>query len=509
MIFGCDISEAVCQLKEFASLCEASGFEPRSFLGDKSQTGAIIINGVIHQGEQRWPTSVICVTIAESSGLKIIGRGRDAVGKYAIFGGFAKHKLEFVKKYDLKENIIIYRSDKLEHFEVSNQEAFEFNGKWKATSESDVFHFKARLFGQESEKEKELVNAVVSFEDVRVSAIRSVDMQFDAKVTTKISWPISTLDIQNLAFGVLTDPVLSYTPPMPKFMNGLADSVVCEVERTSLALNESLFTLEASCFFNCTGTFFEPFELQGFPLDCQNLSILMQFNKKSSEAPALRLSRPVEEPGLRVIFEDGDLPEFQMHPPSLEFSTTRKLVGLNFDLKAKIEDVQEVAIRLKVARKYQFYLLKIVVPLIIIEFCTTLGFFLPPVDGFADRLSYVSTMFLTAVAFQFIVSSFTPNLDYMTVLDKFTLSINCHVGLMLLQCCVVGFWEIDSTSVNLALILGNIILIPVSVVIFFFISLNISSGESKKLNESNSLPRAEAESRETFRCLTENTPLIN
>lgn len=50
-----------------------------------------------------------------------------------------------------------------------------------------------------------------------------------------------------------------------------------------------------------------------------------------------------------------------------------------------------------------------------------------------DRIAQATTMYLTCIAFQFVVSTMLPKLPYLTILDKYMLATNFAVILVILQ----------------------------------------------------------------------------
>ena len=90
-------------------------------------------------------------------------------------------------------------------------------------------------------------------------------------------------------------------------------------------------------------------------------------------------------------------------------------------------------------------------------------------DEIGDRLSYAITMALTVVAFQFIISDRLPQVNYMTLLDKYNLYIFSLVLFITVETTIVGYngeglisnaAEIDEICGYLFLgffILGNIL----------------------------------------------------
>lgn len=77
---------------------------------------------------------------------------------------------------------------------------------------------------------------------------------------------------------------------------------------------------------------------------------------------------------------------------------------------------------LRVERMWYSYLWRVIVVLCVISLCSVTSFCINVVkEGHSSRMAHSTTMFLTAVAFQFVVSSSLPHLEYLTLLDKYIL----------------------------------------------------------------------------------------
>jgi hypothetical protein len=194
---------------------------------------------------------------------------------------------------------------------------------------------------------------------------------------------------------------------------------------------------------------------------------------------------------VRIIHAPGALPEFDVKPPILEFGSIDKFVGISYNLKPEKVTFSEVTLRLKVQRKHFFYIYKIVFVLSLIQLCASSVFCLSPVDNFSDRLSYSSTMLLTVVAFQFVVSSFVPAVDYLTLLDKFIMTVTAHVVIIMLICCIIGYSGLDNDALNIVILLLNVLATPGILIVFYFKGQDALKFERLKL-VSNSIALKEA-----------------
>ena len=77
-------------------------------------------------------------------------------------------------------------------------------------------------------------------------------------------------------------------------------------------------------------------------------------------------------------------------------------------------------LEIDVARKSDYYLYKIFVPLGILSF-TSIFFLAVPIEAIGDRISFVSGLLFTTLAYQLIIASSVPRVPYFTLGDTYTL----------------------------------------------------------------------------------------
>jgi len=69
-----------------------------------------------------------------------------------------------------------------------------------------------------------------------------------------------------------------------------------------------------------------------------------------------------------------------------------------------------------------YYLSKMVSVLSMLSILTLAAIKMDPITEYSDRMGYIMTVFLAIVAFAFVVSSSTPLMPYLTILDKLTIA---------------------------------------------------------------------------------------
>ncbi len=212
------------------------------------------------------------------------------------------------------------------------------------------------------------------------------------------------------------------------------------------------------------GTFHEEFELQSFPLDIQDLNVVITCNRPNIvtfqpniEYPSLFMLQDFQ---LKSVF-DVAYKELIMiecnHSNPLESSSGYVYPRFNF--------------RTRLARKSGYYASNVAIPIGIISALSIISMSINE-DGSrletADRLGITLTLLLTAVAYKFVVASSLPTLSYQTLLDKYVwccfafmiiISIeNAIVPIIINRCKSSGnnSSSVENAESYLALVLGVI-----------------------------------------------------
>ncbi len=156
------------------------------------------------------------------------------------------------------------------------------------------------------------------------------------------------------------------------------------------------------------GSFSQPLSLHDFPFDRQTFGVEFVAEPYSSSEIEFRQD-PQAKSGIADIlsFADWQLLGWQVraeeYMPSADVSPRARFV-FSFDLK----------------RRYGYYVLKIILPLIFIVAMSWTVFWIDPNDG-GVQINVAITTILTLIAYQFSVGEVIPRVDYMTRLDLFIL----------------------------------------------------------------------------------------
>jgi hypothetical protein len=98
---------------------------------------------------------------------------------------------------------------------------------------------------------------------------------------------------------------------------------------------------------------------------------------------------------------------------------------------------------LRVKRHSTFFVMNVICILSMLSVLTFVVFALPLDGGLADRINVILTLFLTSVAFKFVIGESIPKVGYTTLLDVFVLA---NMLFLFLSCfvCVAGTWLIQN-----------------------------------------------------------------
>jgi len=164
------------------------------------------------------------------------------------------------------------------------------------------------------------------------------------------------------------------------------------------------------------GTLHSDMDLHAFPYDHQELRIDVESSFHATKF--IKLITAAEDAAL-YSQKCEDHSEFRIVRSSLESTIN----GLEF-VTEDDADFQRYSLVLQVARRSGFYVFKVgLVNVICVVIGCSINFISPDEPG--DKLGLTTTMFLTLVAFQFVIADQMPKISYFTLLDYLVLI--CYV----------------------------------------------------------------------------------
>eukprot|EP01001_Neometanema_parovale_P005776 NODE_2183_length_1489_cov_97.635432_g2075_i0.p1 GENE.NODE_2183_length_1489_cov_97.635432_g2075_i0~~NODE_2183_length_1489_cov_97.635432_g2075_i0.p1 ORF type:complete len:394 (-),score=71.38 NODE_2183_length_1489_cov_97.635432_g2075_i0:308-1420(-) len=198
-------------------------------------------------------------------------------------------------------------------------------------------------------------------------------------------------------------------------------------------------------------------DLRKFPFDHQVLSVVIE----SDNFPASKLKFTCNPSRFILARETLTHQEFRI----LRGDIHEAYVGYDWEANGPDPDQyiwSRIQLDVHVARRSAFYSTKVGVVFLcccLMAFCShALG-----PESLNDRLSLITTMFLTAVAFQFVVADTLPKIPYFTVFDKLVQ----YIALVLLLACVESIFvyslvklhpKVDAQKIDYICLICNCVL---------------------------------------------------
>ncbi len=153
------------------------------------------------------------------------------------------------------------------------------------------------------------------------------------------------------------------------------------------------------------GTFSEPLYLHSFPFDSQELNIRLVMTGFPAENIKF-----ISEPSI----PSGITPEPSI--PNWEIVGSEIIHGGYMPYKAGSAQVASSLFKIKVKRKVGFFVLKIILPMVLIVAMSWMVFYIP-VKDIGTRVSISVTTMLTLIAYRFMVDGLLPPISYLNKLD--------------------------------------------------------------------------------------------
>src|SRR6266542_1324735 len=163
------------------------------------------------------------------------------------------------------------------------------------------------------------------------------------------------------------------------------------------------------------GAFTQPLRLQSFPFDRQTFRVqLVAVRYQSNEV---------------MFLPDWTIEKWELKPIVYALAPRHQYSGYAFEFTA--------------SRNVQHYILKVILPLVLIVIMSWAVFWIDPINASA-QVSIAMTSMLTLIAYRFAIDSQLPLLPYMTRLDVFILASTLLVFFSLIE--VVATIVLDNTQ---------------------------------------------------------------
>jgi len=262
-----------------------------------------------------------------------------------------------------------------------------------------------------------------------VSNVDTVNQTFDAGFYISFEWQPSKLDVDTWKQLKAEDKVkefmphfrpqfrfpnvLSLTKEPRRYLDGSIYSLLINGEKDTRGIITRMdYDYMISARYSIRATFGEPFELESFPFDVQDLKIII--SSTATTGSQILVPHFRRKDFVKIAVNVSSLPEWDFRAPVAEFKIS------NPSTSDRGSAYSTCVLNMKVARRFQSYVVRIMSLMGLITLATFTVFSLEPVDDMADRLANSFTLVLTGLVFMFVVDSRLPTVPYLTLLDAYT-----------------------------------------------------------------------------------------
>ena len=185
------------------------------------------------------------------------------------------------------------------------------------------------------------------------------------------------------------------------------------------------------------GAFTQPLRLQSFPFDRQTFRIQLVAVRYQSNEVMFVPDQVWIQDGLKeaggispsVTLPDWTIEKWEVKPLVYALAPRHQYASYAFEFTA--------------SRNVEHYLLKVILPLVLIVIMSWAVFWIDPINA-SSQVSIAVTSMLTLIAYRFAIDSQLPRLPYMTRLDVFILASTLLVFFSLIE--VVATLILDNTQ---------------------------------------------------------------
>ena len=265
---------------------------------------------------------------------------------------------------------------------------------------------------------------------VDISNIDSAQQNFTAELAVVLRWKDPRLT--HTGNGVVRYPLEQIWHPRVGIVNEtnsvsrkMPDSV--EVDPDGMVTYRQRYV----------GAFTQPLRLQSFPFDRQTFRIQLVAVRYQSNEVMFVPDQVWIQDGLKdaggispsITLPDWTIEKWELKPLVYALAPHHQYSSYAFEFTA--------------SRNVQYYILKVILPLVLIVMMSWSVFWIDPINA-SSQVSIAMTSMLTLIAYRFAIDSQLPLLPYMTRLDVFILASTLLVFFSLIE--VVATIILDNTQ---------------------------------------------------------------
>ena len=248
---------------------------------------------------------------------------------------------------------------------------------------------------------------------IDVDRIDTVNQSFDANVFVSLRWRDPRL--AHGGPGSIRVPLQEVWHPRVQFINQK------RIVTTFADIAEIAPDGEVTYRQRAWGAFSQPLHLADFPFDRQSFTVrLAAAGFTPSEVEFV--SSPALRSGIADVLSLAD-----WHVLSWDAKPER------YEPVPGDEGPPGYVFTFEAQRKQAYYIVKVIVPLILIVAMSWVVFWVEPQQQASSQISVAVTCMLTLIAYRFAVGAYLPNLSYLTRLDSFILGATILVFASLVE----------------------------------------------------------------------------
>eukprot|EP01083_Nonionella_stella_P059924 156766_1 len=307
-----------------------------------------------------------------------------------------------------------------------------------------------------------------------IKEITDVDtsaQQYGLKGDLAVEWKASEQDCSNYI-----EDSNNYTPEYVPSLMFINDIDTTRFDKSAIVIKDTYNVQKIK--FNIRFT--QTFDVRNFPVDVQDLSLVfheeftmhnrdVSFTTSFLDKNYIKLNKTwISITGWHVVNVDG---------------SKASVGGVSTGAKRSYD---LVTFRVQIRRKWEDIMYRLILWLLIIGTMMWATFSIHP-SAIAERLSYTASMALTVVAFQFIISSQLPHVDYLTLMDKYNVFIFSFVLFITIETILVGhykggaFDDIEDVDTILAIVMA--IYFAIGNVYFLTYGVRAKTSEQNKIGK--------------------------
>jgi len=271
----------------------------------------------------------------------------------------------------------------------------------------------------------------IAYKMVKIQHVDDATYTFDADFFLYMTWDDPKLVGVEKGKKYAKDD-LPWEPKL-SFKNDINFDIVSE---SFWVQNSEKGTVDSS--MRIRGTFFEHLELENFPCDRQNLRLFVNtFYHKDNCRFYQRDDRPNSFAANRF--------------PMSEWEFEEDSVELRWNKVASGNTYYNYIINCPLRRRHEFYTQNTIITNAML-LTMGAGSFWFDISSIDNRLNYIVTLALTAVAFKFLMTDRLPRVPYSTLLDKYLYLIFLQLTLLTIALVIIGVVPDMNLKVQLNLI---------------------------------------------------------